>query len=186
MEKVLVYCGADLDKKSAVSILQTLGMNPVIIKDSDLGQTLGYLAGRDGFEKTESIVSESFPQSFMILDQVEDERILAISKAFEAAGKPYRGIKAMVTEHNQHWKMIDLFHEVQLEHAYFEELGNLQRLLQEVNAYQPNDYTETSWMSFQAAMLEAYMIYQSRPEKITELTKAKEQLRYAMDQLETV
>ncbi len=186
MEKVLLYCGAELDEKRAASILQSLGMNLMIIKESDLGQTLGYLAGRDGFEKTEAAVSKSFTESFMILDQVEDERILAISKAFEAAGMPYRGIKAMITEHNQHWKMADLFQEVSLEHAYFDELSNLQQLLQEVNAYASKDYTENSWMRFQAAMLEAYMVYQSRPEQIRELTKAKAQLRGAIEQLETI
>lgn len=186
MEKVLFYGGEELDVSAAFSIIQELNMNPVLVRTADLGQTLGYLAGREGFKKTESEPQESFQESFMIFDQVADERIMELSKAFASKGMPYHGIKAVITEHNQHWKMVDLFQEICREHAYFDELGKLQRLLQQGNQYQQKDYTENSWMRFQGTVLEAYMIYQSRPERIDELIQASDRLRAAMEQLESL
>ena len=185
MEKIMMYCGDSFSKEAVEAAGTALHMTVCLIDDQDLHQTLGYLAGRDGFTSSKEDMQPShFSDAFMILVDIEDERIGDLMEYFKSIDTPYQGAKAVITEHNQHWTMRALFQEIQEEHAYFQAYGSLQRALQAVNQFDQKAYTEESWTTFQGILLETYLTYQARVESIDEINQARKQLQEGIEQLE--
>ncbi|MEG0737518.1 MAG: DUF3783 domain-containing protein [Longicatena sp.] len=184
MEKIAFYGGTQGDEEKILDVITKQGMKALPIHDEDLFQSVGAIFGYEGFEKEDSSGEiTGLDDAFMILDGVSDEQITSLNQALKEANIAFVGAKAMVTQHNKEWRLLDLFKEIQSEHAYFKAYAAFKVTLLEVNQFQQANYTPESWVIFQGAMLEAYLTYQAQTGDTQEIIEAHQQLQTAIQQL---
>ena len=89
----------------------------------------------------------------------------------------------MRTKHNETWRLIDLLEEIEKEHAYFQTLEEIQKLLMASSELQMDIYTPDSWKAYESAFIQAYEVLQNQSEPdvakaaLTTLTQAKAALQ---------
>ncbi len=133
-EKVLLYhLEAGSEKGSRIRrLLKELRIEAVELNETALGQTLGFLAGFPGYSLSEATAAEPVPeQELMAFCGFSDSRLNAFLRAYREALIPPVALKAVVTPHNREWRLIDLFRELQQEHAFFQKYQELQQLAEQ-------------------------------------------------------
>lgn len=121
---LLLNLGADSPKGAAVhAVLAQAGVTAIDITDNQLGCVVGQLAGLPAFATADShetrtcTTSAARPsEEFMLLCNLPDDTAMAVLRNMRAAGCPV-GCKAMLTEYNRAWPLIQLVQEVCEEHA---------------------------------------------------------------------
>ena len=118
----------------------------------------------------------------MFLDGFSDEEIQELNARMKAQGVSMPR-KAMRTKHNETWRLIDLLEEIEKEHAYFQTLEEIQKLLMASSELQMDIYTPDSWKAYESAFIQAYEVLQNQSEPdvakaaLTTLTQAKAALQ---------
>lgn len=131
-EKIILYhLRPENGKGKAIQkLLDDMRIQAIFIRESELQQSLGYLLGLPGFEEGSTQQIENPPNDeFMAFYGFSDARLdqfLAIYRARMIEAVP---LKAVVTDTNRNWKLIDLLSELKKEHLYFQKRGRLQQLL---------------------------------------------------------
>lgn len=181
-KKILVYLGDNTSKeKTILRVCKDLNIPCVIVEDKDLNNTIGYLMELDGFPP-HSIQSQShFAQDLMILQDISDEEIQAINVLLDAQQIKMER-KAMLTQHNQHWSVEALLVEIEKEHRYFQQVREIQFILQESATLRIEDYTKESWLLYEKAFYHAYQCIKKEC-SIEEMSDAHQGLIMAKQQL---
>lgn len=138
METVLYYNPGKPDTMKHVammkSVLVRMGIRIRNIGPEQVMETVGYLAGMDGFEaagagKAASADGElptgdvpaanpvpEIPVEMMVLKQFSNRRLDELLINLRKAGVPKIGLKAVLTEHNSGWTFYHLYEELKEEH----------------------------------------------------------------------
>lgn len=138
METVLYYNPGKPDTMKYVammkSVLVRMGIRIRNIGPEQVMETVGYLAGMDGFEAAGAGTAVSadgelpagdvpaanpvpeIPVEMMVLKQFSNRRLDELLINLRKAGVPKIGLKAVLTEHNSGWTFYHLYEELKEEH----------------------------------------------------------------------
>lgn len=116
-ETVLLYQpeGSELGAQLK-PILVRMGVRIKNVTPDAVGQTVGCLLGRKGFDARENPEAPALGQPMLVMDGFTDKRLEILLREMRSAGVsvPY---KAVVTENNLGWLFHQLFDELAAEHA---------------------------------------------------------------------
>ena len=105
------------------SVLVRMGIRIRNIGPEQVLETVGYLAGMDGFqvldkapEGQEAAGLPVIPVAMMVLTQFSNRRLDELLMNLRKAGVPRIGLKAVLTEHNSTWTFYHLYEELKEEH----------------------------------------------------------------------
>ena len=116
-ETVLLYQpeGSELGAQLK-HILVRMGVRIKNVTSDAVGQTVGCLLGRKGFDARENPEAPALGQPMLVMDGFTDKRLEILLREMRSAGVsvPY---KAVVTENNLGWLFHQLFDELAAEHA---------------------------------------------------------------------
>lgn len=99
------------------SVLVRMGVRIRNIRPEQTGQTVGFLAGIEGFGERET--EEEFfeiPEEMLVMKHFSSRRLDELLQNFRKAGVPRIAIKAVVTEQNAGWPFYKLYQELRREH----------------------------------------------------------------------
>lgn len=115
---LLCQLGPESEKGKRVrTVLTGLGMAVKSIDQDQLLQTLGYCADLPGFEaKPDRYAGPELADEVLIMRDLSDDRLHLLLTALKEAGVGPIALKAVVTEHNQTWTLLDLISELRHEH----------------------------------------------------------------------
>lgn len=167
MEKqiLLIYAGKEKQKAEQIKTFLKERYIVNIIEDDRLHQKIGYLFALPGYEKSEDATTTSFPFPLMVLPVMTVEDIQALGQQLKAANLNIER-KAMLTEHNQKWRFVDLIKEVDEEHQYFMKRNELYQLFQSATKISPDSIEASITPAFQKAVLDAYDTLQQQSASI--------------------
>ena len=160
--KVLLYqLGEDTEKGKALrSILKDMNIGIVTVEKSRIEETVGYLAGLDGFEATGEIFSGAgYDTEFMLMSGFSDTQLDEFLVAMNEDGVKIDH-KAVVTEHNKYWTFKHLMDEIEDEHQIFQAILELDKMIKKAQALNEKDYTAEEWAPFKEALNNAVTILQ--------------------------
>lgn len=101
------------------ALLQTLGIESVLLPEAAWGEKIGHLLGLKGFQKNAACSGEFFfPHEVMIFYQLENRRLDQVLEAFQTKDVPRVRYKAVVTPMNRFWTLRRLCETMEKEHAY--------------------------------------------------------------------
>jgi len=92
-------------------VLAKLGLRAREVKREELGQPVGFLAGLDGFQSTETYEGEGFSDEMLVMCGLADAQIGALLTALRQARVPV-ALKAVLTEENAGWSSLQLHEEL--------------------------------------------------------------------------
>ena len=103
------------------SVLVRLGIRIRNIGPDQVMETVGYLAGMEGFQPrdTDGSADKSLPEipvEMMVLKQFSNRRLDELLMNLRKAGVPKIALKAVLTEHNSAWTFYHLYEELKEEH----------------------------------------------------------------------
>lgn len=116
-ETVLFYQPADGTQGALLKpILARMGVRIKNIAPDAVGQTVGCLLGRKGFDARENPEAPVLAQPMLVMDGFTDKRLEILLREMRGAGVsiPY---KAVVTGNNLGWLFHQLYDELAAEHA---------------------------------------------------------------------
>lgn len=101
------------------SVLVRMGVRIRNIGPEQAGETVGFLAGLEGFEKREEDSGElpEMTEEMLVLKQFSGKRLDELLLNLRRAGVPRIALKAVLTEHNAKWPFYQLYEELKAEHA---------------------------------------------------------------------
>lgn len=97
------------------SILVRMGVRIKNVPSDAVGQTIGHLLGRKGFDARENPEAPALSEPVLVLDGFTDKRLEILLREMKKSGVvvPY---KAVVTETNLGWLFHQLYDELAREH----------------------------------------------------------------------
>ena len=103
------------------SVLVRMGIRIRNIGPDQVMETVGYLAGMEGFQPldTDGSADKSLPEipvEMMVLKQFSNRRLDELLMNLRKAGVPKIALKAVLTEHNSAWTFYHLYEELKEEH----------------------------------------------------------------------
>jgi len=100
------------------SVLVRMGIRIRNIGPEQVLETVGYLAGMDGFQVLDKAPEglPVIPVEMMVLKQFSNRRLDELLMNLRKAGVPRIGLKAVLTEHNSTWTFYHLYEELKEEH----------------------------------------------------------------------
>ena len=126
-ETVLLYQpeGSELGAQLK-PILVRMGVRIKNVTPDAVGQTVGCLLGRKGFDARENPEAPALGQPMLVMDGFTDKRLEILLREMRSAGVsvPY---KAVVTENNLGWLFHQLFDELAAEHAAMQRQNRMPR-----------------------------------------------------------
>ena len=99
------------------SVLVRMGVRIRNIRPEQTGQTVGFLAGLEGFEelpRPEDL--PVIPEEVLVLKQFSNQRLDELLLNLRKAGVPRIAIKAVLTQKNAAWPFYQLYRELREEH----------------------------------------------------------------------
>ena len=122
-EMVLYYqpekdrkCGNDPKAAKLKAVLVRMGIRIKNITLDQVSQTVGYLAGFDGFEEMEQEECPYVEEEILVMKNFSNQRIDELLLNLRRAGVPKVQLKAVITDTNCKWKFCDLYLELKKEH----------------------------------------------------------------------
>ena len=98
------------------SVLVRMGIRIKNIPTDQTGQTIGYLAGYEGFEEQEERSVPTLEEEMMVMKNFSNRRLDELLENLRRAGVPRIALKAVITDSNCKWRFCDLYQELQKEH----------------------------------------------------------------------
>lgn len=108
--------GNDTKAAKLKSVLVRMGIRIKNISPDQTSQTVGYLAGYDGFEEQTGKEAEPVEEEILVMKNFSSQRIDELLLNLRKAEVPRIALKAVVTETNCKWKFSDLYQELKKEH----------------------------------------------------------------------
>ena len=178
--KVVLYnLGTDSSRGERLhEILEKLGIPAEEIKDENLNETVGYLAGLKGYEAAGKTYEGKGSQAeFMLLCNLPEsllDRFLA-----EMTAENLRiNHKAVVTEYNRETEFHELIDEIGGEHDVFQALLDLDAMIKQAEKLTKNQYGNSpAWSDFENALTAAKKVLSSEEPGLSDLQKATAELK---------
>lgn len=131
---VVVLYGIDPDSRqgqSLLGLLQVMDIPVRLVAPDQLGQTVAYCAAVSGAQPSAQPNTQTAPDvQMMLMRDLKDEQINDLLKQIrESEAGPIR-LKAVVTEHNRAWTLLDLIRELEEEHAMMAVYTRLRQSMQ--------------------------------------------------------
>ena len=119
-ESVLYYNPGTPESKKHVaklkSVLVRMGVRIRNIRPEQTGQTVGFLAGLEGFEEEEAGELPMIPEEVLVMKHFSNSRLDELLLNLRKAGVPRIAAKAVLTEQNAGWPFYKLYQELRKEH----------------------------------------------------------------------
>jgi len=115
MANVLLFNFQTSDKLPRLRfILFKLGIRAREVEPSDFGESLGFLAGLEGYSAAETPEAGTFSDEMLIMNGFNNTQLDFFLKMLRQE-KVFIPCKAVMTEHNAVWSAVHLHHELFLE-----------------------------------------------------------------------
>lgn len=128
-ESVLYYRGdketGDQQVRLLKSVFIRMGIRIKNIRQDQVLEQVGYLAGMPGFSKREDAGEETAPNitgDMLVLHQFTSARVDQLLLNLRKAGVPKVDLKAVITPQNAGWTFYHLYEELKEEHEKLHEL----------------------------------------------------------------
>jgi hypothetical protein len=108
--------GNDTKAAKLKAVLVRMGIRIKNISPEQVNQTVGYLAGFDGFEEKEQENCPDLEEEILVMKNFSNRRIDELLLNLRRAGVPKIDLKAVITDTNCKWKFYDLYLELKKEH----------------------------------------------------------------------
>ncbi|MFT4106818.1 MAG: DUF3783 domain-containing protein [Lacrimispora sp.] len=108
--------GNDTKAAKMKAVLVRMGIRIKNISQEQMGQTVGYLAGLEGFEEQEAEVCPPVKEEVLVMKNFSNARLDEFLMSLRRAGVERIALKAVVTDTNCKWKLYDLYQELVKEH----------------------------------------------------------------------
>ena len=160
------------------TILEELGIPAEEMTDDRLNETVGYLAGIDGYEAAgEPYEGEGSSQEFMLMCNLPESLMDRFLSAMMEGGLRIDH-KAVVTEYNRDWQFHELIDDISGEHDVFQALLALDDMIAEAEKLTEDRYgASPSWDAFQKALDSAAQVLSSHEPVLEDLEQAREELK---------
>ncbi|WP_369281975.1 DUF3783 domain-containing protein [Oscillibacter sp. GMB15532] len=160
------------------SILSGLGIEVLDVSDAELNQTVGYLAGLDGYEADKTPYSGSgVDTEFMLICNLSDALLDRFLAGMQADGLRIDH-KAVVTEYNREMQYHELIDDIAEEHEVFQALLALDAMVDQAQALSEADYgAKEHWAALQEAITAGIQVLSSYEPTLEALTNANDALR---------
>lgn len=169
--KVLLYnLGKDTHTGSVVrNILKEAGIETATIERSQLNETVGYLAGLEGFEASGEVFDgDGYETEFMVMSGFSETQLDDFLAAMSEAGIRIDH-KAVVTEYNKEWQFKELIGEIESEHEIFQAILELDKTIKKAEELKEEDYPAEDWQIFSEVLKKANdVLQQGDPEPTLE------------------
>ena len=159
-------------------ILEEQGIEAVDVATSQLGETLGYLAGMDGYEANPNPYTGSGSNTeFMVMANFSEAQLDRFLDAMTQNGIRIDH-KAVTTAYNVDYEFHQLIDDIKEEHETFQALITLNQLVKDAEKLTEEQYgQEERWEEFQKALAAANQVLTSEEPTLEELQKADVDLR---------
>ena len=160
------------------TILERLGIPFEEMTYKHLNETVGYLAGLDGYEAAKTpYTGDNFTSEFMLLCNLPESMLDAFLDAMQNDGLRIDH-KAVVTEYNREYEFHELISDIGEEHDVFQALLALNSMIEKSDALSETDYgTHERWQAFQSALADATALIRSEEPSYEDLTAKYEALK---------
>jgi len=155
------------------SILSGLGIEVLDVSDTELNQTVGYLAGLDGYEPAEKPYSGSGADTeFMLICNLSDALLDRFLAGMQADGLRIDH-KAVVTEYNRDTQYHELIDDIAEEHEVFQALLALDAMVAQAQALREAEYgVKENWAALQEAITAGIEVLKRYEPTLEALTNA--------------
>ncbi len=178
--KVVLYnLGEDTSRGAQVrEILSDLHIPVKNVAAEQLNETVGHLAGLDGYEAAEEEYTGTAPNTeFMLLCNLPEALLDRFLDAMQADGLRIDH-KAIVTAYNCDRKLYELIEDISEEHDVFQTLLELDRLIAQAEKLKEDDYdSAANWAAFQTALDNARRVLSSEDPTLTQLHTVRDALK---------
>ena len=178
--KVVLYnLGDDSSSGDRVrKILDKIGVPTETMEYAHLNETVGYLAGLDGYEAAKSEwTGATFDTEFMLLCNLPESLLDRFLDEMQANGLRIDH-KAIVTEYNREYEFHELIEDIKEEHNTFQVKIALNSLVKDAEKLDEKVYgTSKDWQALQQAIADANAVIGSYEPSEEELTTAYHTLK---------
>ena len=108
--------GNDTKAAKLKAVFVRMGIRIKNISPEQVNQTVGYLAGLDGFEEKEQEGCPDVEEEILVMKNFSNRRIDELLLNLRRAGVPKIDLKAVITDTNCKWNFYDLYLELKKEH----------------------------------------------------------------------
>ncbi|NNJ33051.1 DUF3783 domain-containing protein [Lacrimispora defluvii] len=122
-EMVLYYCpekdsqkGNDSRIARLKAVLVRMGIRIKNITPDQTGQTIGYLAGIEGFEEQTSVEYPVVEEEVLVMKNFSSRKIDELLMNLRRSGVSKIALKAVITDTNSKWSFYELYQELKKEH----------------------------------------------------------------------
>lgn len=173
--KVVLYnLGEDTSRGARLrQILRDLHIPAETMTYEHLNETVGYLAGLDGYPAAErAYTGNDYDTEFMLLCNLPEALLDRFLEAMQTEGLRIDH-KAVVTAYNREKQFHELMDDISQEHDVFQALLELDRLIQKAEALDEQRYQDApNWDAFQKALADAKDVLGSEEPTLEELNDA--------------
>ena len=178
--KVVLYnLGEDTSRGARVrAILAKLNIPAETVTAEQLNETVGHLAGLDGYEAAGEKYTGTAPDTeFMLLCNLPEALLDKFLDAMQMDGLRIDH-KAVVTAYNRDMELHELMSDISEEHDVFQALLELDRLIAQAENLEESTYgSAPNWEKFQAALSNAKQILSSQEPTLEQLQTARDNLK---------
>lgn len=122
-KKVLLFGIAKERKKQMIALCRKLDISPVIVARGQFGETLGALAGIDGFSLTgKPYTGDNFSEEMLVFSGLSSDALDIFLEAYKETGMEPVPLKAVLTPHNIFWNARQLYAELEKEMLHYKNL----------------------------------------------------------------
>ena len=173
--KVVLYnLGEDTSRGARVrAILAKLNILAETVTAEQLNETVGHMAGLDGYEAAGEKYTGTAPDTeFMLLCNLPEALLDKFLDAMQTDGLRIDH-KAVVTAYNRDMKLHELMGDISEEHDVFQALLELDRLIAQAEKLEESTYgSAPNWEKFQAALSSAKQTLSSQEPTLEQLQTA--------------
>ena len=173
--KVVLYnLGEDTSRGARVrAILAKLNIPAETVTAEQLNETVGHLAGLDGYEAASEKYTGTVPDTeFMLLCNLPEALLDRFLDAMQTDGLRIDH-KAVVTAYNRDMELHELMDDISEEHDVFQALLELDRLIAQAEKLEESTYgSAPNWKAFQAALSSAKQTLSSQEPTLEQLQTA--------------
>ncbi|RKD32820.1 DUF3783 domain-containing protein [Lacrimispora algidixylanolytica] len=123
-KELVLYYQPEEEKKSGndskaaklKAVLIRMGIRIRNISSDQINQTVGYLAGMEGFDETALEACPPVEEEILVMKNFSNRRVDELLLNIRRAGVPKVQLKAVITDTNCKWRFYDLYEELKQEH----------------------------------------------------------------------
>lgn len=108
--------GNDSKAAKLKAVLIRMGIRIRNISSDQMNQTVGYLAGIEGFDEAAFEACPPVEEEILVMKNFSNRRVDELLLNLRRAGVPKVQLKAVVTDTNCKWRFYDLYEELKEEH----------------------------------------------------------------------